>query len=203
LSRLTVVVSDAARTEGLRVESDGRELTPAAWSLAIPVDGGEHVVRATAPGRLPWSKTVALPDEAGAATVEIPALGARAPPPARRETGGVLIVAPRALRKATRAGRPPGSRRGDRGPARGRVVLRPGGVQRGSRDINRNDEALRDADRSTVLFVTGHRHGRSQRLLVLDVAQRATPLTGKAPGSHGAGLIPPRARRRGGGSGDI
>jgi hypothetical protein len=84
LSKLTVTVSnELQQLDGLRVERDGRELGRATWSLAIPVDGGTHVVRATAPGRKPWSATVDLPAEGGAASVEIPALEiAPAPPPA-------------------------------------------------------------------------------------------------------------------------
>ena len=50
LSRLTIVVPESARIEGLRIERDGRELGQASWSTAMPVDGGEHVVRAIAPG---------------------------------------------------------------------------------------------------------------------------------------------------------
>jgi hypothetical protein len=154
LSRLTVVVSNAAQIEGLRVESDGRELTPASWSLAIPVDGGEHVVRASAPGRLLWSKTVTLPDEAGAATVEIPAL-ALAPPPPPIEKPAALIAAPAAA--------PEGNPR----RTAAWIVGAAGAVQLGfasyfglealslRSDINRNDDAIRAADRSTVLFITG------------------------------------------------
>jgi tetratricopeptide (TPR) repeat protein len=155
LSRLTVVVTDAARTEGLRIDSDGRELTPAAWSLAIPVDGGEHVVRATAPGRLPWSKTVEIPNEAGRVTVEIPALTLAPPPPPPIEKPPALIVAP--------ASAPEGNPRRTAAwitGAAGAIQLIAAGYY-GSQaislksDINRNDEALRDADRSTVLTITG------------------------------------------------
>jgi len=59
LSRLTIVVPDqTARADGLRVECDGRELAPASWAVAIPVDGAEHTVRATAPSRQPFATTV-------------------------------------------------------------------------------------------------------------------------------------------------
>jgi tetratricopeptide (TPR) repeat protein len=82
LSKLTVTVpDDLQRLDGLRIERDGRELSRATWSLAIPVDGGAHVVRATAPGRKPFTATVDLPAESGAATVEIPALALAPPPP--------------------------------------------------------------------------------------------------------------------------
>jgi hypothetical protein len=152
LSRLTVVVPDAARIEGLRIESDGRELTPATWSVAIPVDGGDHVVRATAPGRVAWSQAVALADEAGTATVEIPALALAPPPPLEKPP----LVA------AAASGPEGNPRRTAAWIVGGAAVAQLAvagyyGVQAFSlkSDINRNDDALRAADRSTVFTITG------------------------------------------------
>jgi hypothetical protein len=158
LSRLTVVVPEAVRADGLRVERDGRELAPPSWSLAIPVDGGEHVVRATAPGRLPWSQTIEMAGEAGAATVEVPALELAPPPPAPpapAERPAVLLTAP--------ASAPDGNPR----RTAAWIVGGAGAAQLGAAayfgvkafslksDINRNDEALHAADASTVLTITG------------------------------------------------
>jgi hypothetical protein len=74
LSRLTIVVSPGAQVEGLQIERDGRELGRGAWSMAIPIDGGEHVVRATALGRDPFMAKVVIGRESDACTVEIPVL---------------------------------------------------------------------------------------------------------------------------------
>jgi hypothetical protein len=74
LSRLTIVVPAGAQVQGLRIERDGRELGRGAWSTPIPVEGGTHVVRATAPGKQPFTATVAIANESDARTVEIPAL---------------------------------------------------------------------------------------------------------------------------------
>ena len=74
LSRLTIVVPPSARVEGLQIERDGREIGPGAWSTAMPIDGGEHTVRATALGRDPFAITVAVAKESDAKTVEIPVL---------------------------------------------------------------------------------------------------------------------------------
>ena len=79
LSKLTVVVPPLSMVQGLRVDWDGREMDRAAWSTAIPVDGGEHVVRATAPGRRPFTKTVVVADASDAQTVEVPVLEAALP----------------------------------------------------------------------------------------------------------------------------
>ena len=85
LSRLTIVVPPETRVDGLRVERDGREVGPGAWSTAIPVDGGEHVVRATAPGREPFSVSMTLDPASDARTVAIPVLA----------TPIVVVTAPR------------------------------------------------------------------------------------------------------------
>ena len=74
LSRLTIVVPAGTQVEGLRIERDGRELVPAAWSIAIPVDGGEHVVHATALGREPFITKIIVGNESDLQTVEIPVL---------------------------------------------------------------------------------------------------------------------------------
>ena len=105
LSRLTIVVPPGTRVEGLVIERDGREVGQGAWSMAVPLDGGEHVVRATALGREPFSTTFVIAAESEARIVEIPVLatpivlvepsrGAAAPAaplvtPARLRTAGI------------------------------------------------------------------------------------------------------------------
>jgi len=74
LSRLTIVVPVATQVEGLIIERDGREVGRGAWSTAIPIDGGEHSVRATALGREPFSTTFIAQAESDVRTIEIPVL---------------------------------------------------------------------------------------------------------------------------------
>ena len=89
LSRLTIVVPAGTQVEGLVIERDGHEVGPGAWSTAIPVDGGVHVVRATALGRDPFTTTIVMGKEGDEQTVEIPVLATpvvvvtppRVPPP--------------------------------------------------------------------------------------------------------------------------
>src|SRR5204862_45389 len=78
-----------------------RELGKGAWSTAIPVDGGEHVVRATAPGRAPFTRTLVIGQESDARVVEIPPLGTAAlvvatlpRPPATPEPAATPLPAP-------------------------------------------------------------------------------------------------------------
>jgi hypothetical protein len=81
LSRLTVVVPESVRVEGLRIERNGRDLAHASWSTAMPVDGGEHVLRASAPGKEPFTATLVIGNESDARTIEIPPFVAAAAAP--------------------------------------------------------------------------------------------------------------------------
>ncbi len=74
LSKLTILVPERARLPGLRIERDGHELGQASWSIGMPVDGGDHQVRATAPGRRPFSTKATIASELAVATIEIPPL---------------------------------------------------------------------------------------------------------------------------------
>jgi hypothetical protein len=74
LSKLTVIVPAVAEVNGLRIERDGRELGRGAWSTAMPVDGGEHVVRAMAPDKQSFTTTIVIGNEADVQSVEIPVL---------------------------------------------------------------------------------------------------------------------------------
>ena len=71
LARL--VVSVESPTPGLEVVRDGVHVRPAALGTAIPIDPGEHVVEARAPGREPFREVIQAtgPDEL---TVVVPAL---------------------------------------------------------------------------------------------------------------------------------
>jgi hypothetical protein len=163
LSRLTILVPEEAALEGLRVERDDRELGRASWSLAMPVDGGEHVVRATAPGHEPFTATIAVPGESGAVSVAIPRLS---PAPAPHPTPPPQATAPvePASSLATAPQLPPD------GSVRRRAAWIAGGAGLAQLAVasyfglramdlnaqgNPNDDAGTAADRSTVLFVTG------------------------------------------------
>lgn len=174
LSKLTIVVSARARVAGLRIERDGRELGQASWSIAMPVDGGEHHVRATAPGRRPFSAKAAIAPELAVVTVEIPALDidplatlaadpmlaarSTAPPPAPP------LLSPTARRRlGWTAGAAAAVQLGVAGifgvrafDKRGQSDdLCPGGACASSYGAELNHQAGSAADISTVLFITG------------------------------------------------
>ena len=70
--RLTVA-SPAPAVPGLTVMLDGARLTPASLGVALPVDPGEHVVEATAPGHTPFhAKLVSIAGEAKQVRLDLP-----------------------------------------------------------------------------------------------------------------------------------
>jgi hypothetical protein len=74
LSRLTVAVSPTSEVADLKVELDGVVVLGAARGVPAPVDPGEHVVQAQAPGRKPWSQRVTVIGQRQDITVTIPVL---------------------------------------------------------------------------------------------------------------------------------
>lgn len=88
LSTLSVAVPAAvAEIPGLRVQRDGVPLEAPAWSTAVPVDPGPHVVVATAPGRETWTTTVVVAGAAEHQTVTVPLL-------APEDRGRAVVVPP-------------------------------------------------------------------------------------------------------------
>jgi hypothetical protein len=80
LSRLVITVR--ATLPELVVRRDGLAVPPAQWGVAVPVDPGEHVVEASAPGRRAWSSTVVVLATATELPVDVPALEAEPRAPA-------------------------------------------------------------------------------------------------------------------------
>jgi hypothetical protein len=80
LSKMSISVSRAARVSGLEIHRDEVEVSEVTWGVAVPLDAGEHVIVARAPGKKDWSQTVRI--EAGEApiSVEIPVLESVAVP---------------------------------------------------------------------------------------------------------------------------
>lgn len=71
LPRLVVVMNEPV--DGLEVRRDGILLPPDQLGRDTPVDGGEHTISATAPGRRPWSVIVKTQSTA-TTTVTVPEL---------------------------------------------------------------------------------------------------------------------------------
>lgn len=82
LSTLAIEVPAASEVPGLAVMRDGTEIGRPLWGRATPVDPGEHVLRAAAPGRVVWESKVTVRASSDRVVVRVPPLVAAAPPPA-------------------------------------------------------------------------------------------------------------------------
>lgn len=80
LSKLTITVSQSPA--GLQVTRDGTALGSAEWGTPLPVDPGQHVIEATAPGKKTWSTKIDVEGPGSSTEVTIPILeDAPAPTP--------------------------------------------------------------------------------------------------------------------------
>jgi serine/threonine-protein kinase len=73
LGFLVVNVPQAA-VDGLEITRDQEKLPKAAWGTPVPVDPGDHVVSARAPGHRDWSATRAAGGAGTTATIDVPVL---------------------------------------------------------------------------------------------------------------------------------
>ena len=84
LSYLTVTVSETSRAAGVTITRNGIRLDPRLWNRPLPIDGGDYVIEARAPGREPRQIQVHVPEEGGRFTAAVPDLESAAvplPPP--------------------------------------------------------------------------------------------------------------------------
>src|SRR5262249_36871026 len=58
----------------LEVKRDGSVIGRAAWGTAMPVDPGDHVVEASAQGKVAWKQSVAVAAKSDSKTVTVPVL---------------------------------------------------------------------------------------------------------------------------------
>ncbi|APR76579.1 Hypothetical protein A7982_01926 [Minicystis rosea] len=71
LPRMMVIVPAMADLPALQIRRDGGLIGRGAWATAMPVDPGEHVIEATAPGRRTFRKRVTVhPGVVQAVTIE-------------------------------------------------------------------------------------------------------------------------------------
>ena len=75
LSRLTITVADdTGRLADVAIRRDGVAVGAPAWGVAAPIDPGEHVIEAGAPGHKPWSDRITIDAAGQVQTVAVPSL---------------------------------------------------------------------------------------------------------------------------------
>jgi len=74
LSHLTIEVADDVRVDGLVISRSASAVDPALWNRSVPIDGGEFVIAARAPGHAEWRTSITVPEAGGAITVQVPRL---------------------------------------------------------------------------------------------------------------------------------
>ncbi|HEY1548954.1 MAG TPA: hypothetical protein VGG28_14115, partial [Kofleriaceae bacterium] len=72
LSYLTIAV--ASPIDGLEVARDDKPVDAGLWNKAIPIDGGDYAISATAPGFVAWHGSVKVPAEHGDVAITVPKL---------------------------------------------------------------------------------------------------------------------------------
>lgn len=94
LPRLVVSVPQGvARLSGLKISRDGMPLGEALWGTAMPVDLGEHRIRASAPGQTPWEERAQVSRLGETVTVTVPLLSTAREGKGRRGAAPVAAVA--------------------------------------------------------------------------------------------------------------
>jgi hypothetical protein len=74
LPMVLVEVRDASSPPGLQVLRDGKSIPAAELNHKFPVDPGEHLISAKAPGRIGWARSISAPERTTTVVI-IPALG--------------------------------------------------------------------------------------------------------------------------------
>lgn len=74
LHRLLISVPDESRVPGLEITRAGVEVRAGAWGTALPIDPGEYVIEASAPGRVTHTETIRVAEGPGKMEVRIPVL---------------------------------------------------------------------------------------------------------------------------------
>ncbi len=71
---LSYVTVSTWKGQDVRVTQDGAPIHQSVLGTAVPLDPGAHVIRATAPGKRSWSKTIELGSHGDHVTVSVPVL---------------------------------------------------------------------------------------------------------------------------------
>ena len=74
LARLAIMLDARVASADLIVKRDGAVVPRSAWGIAVPVDPGEHMLDAEAPGRVAWSVRLRVTGEGKTVSITVPEL---------------------------------------------------------------------------------------------------------------------------------
>jgi hypothetical protein len=72
LSYVTIKVTSPCA--GMTVKRDDSDIGQSLWGMPMPIDAGMHIIVASAPGRIDWSKSLEVKGEGAKVEIEVPAL---------------------------------------------------------------------------------------------------------------------------------
>jgi tetratricopeptide (TPR) repeat protein len=194
LARLTVRVPNTSDLPGRARRRGGAGRGRPAWGTAMPVDPGEHLVEASAPGRKPWAARVTI-SPSGVSALDVPPLDP-APAPASYES--------QAPEDPGRPGRRlAGYLTGGVGVAALGVgvgfALRANGLRNDSdelcegfcsqRGVDLNEQAQTSADVATVALAAGAAATAAGLYLVLTSGPKARVRAGTSAGPGFRGVV--------------
>jgi hypothetical protein len=107
LSHLVIQVPPASDLPDLEIKRDGGVIRRAAWGSAMPVDPGDHMIEASAPGKTTWKQSVMVGAKGDNKTLSIPTLENAPVAPAAAPTAPVE-AAPAPLQAHTASRSPAG-----------------------------------------------------------------------------------------------
>jgi hypothetical protein len=100
LVRLRIAVAPDNPAD-IEVKRDSVPIERGQWNSAVPVDPEDHVIEASAPGRVPWQTTITASTETGFVLVTVPSLVAVPTPPPVAQA----VAAPPPVAQPPRTGR--------------------------------------------------------------------------------------------------
>jgi hypothetical protein len=111
LPKISVAVADSAHLPGLELKRDHVVVGEATWGVAVPVDPGEHVITASAPGKKDWSQKVIVEPRGATVAVRIPVLEDSSPARGHLPNSAVAgrVSQPRIVEITTTEAVPPNS----------------------------------------------------------------------------------------------
>jgi hypothetical protein len=108
LSRLTITVPPSSQIAGLEIRCQDEPVQALQWGVAVPRDGGEYEIQASAPGKKTWSTRVELRPSKQNLGVDVPPLEDAQPAPSAQAVASAEAAPAEAVAETPAEGEHPG-----------------------------------------------------------------------------------------------